>query len=86
MPGLAWARQAQPQQRGGAAAFGRPERRFFQTDHGYHDGIHIVAPDRTRPGFVPTPMIASNRAFGGTHGRRLFTAATKLLLAIDPIG
>lgn len=76
-------------------------RLFYQTDHGYPDGfavdprgwvwttaadgIHVVAPDRTRLGFIPTPMTASNCAFGGAHGRRLFIAATKLLLAIDLI-
>ena len=74
-------------------------RLFYQTDHGYPDGfavdgrgwvwttaadgIHIVAPDRTRLGFIPTPAITSNCAFGGPGGRRLFIAATKFLLAID---
>ncbi len=74
-------------------------RLFYQTDHGYPDGfavdrrgwvwttaadgIHVVAPDRTRLGFIPTPAIASNCAFGGPDGRRLFIAATKFLLAID---
>ena len=74
-------------------------RLFYQTDHGYPDGfavdprgwvwttaadgIHVVAPDRTRLGYIPTPMTASNCAFGGPGGHRLFIAATKLLLAID---
>ena len=77
-------------------------RLFYQTDHGYPDGfavdrrgwvwttaadgIHIVAPDRTRLGFIPTPAIAANCAFGGPDGRRLFIAATKFLLAIDLLG
>ncbi len=74
-------------------------RLFYQTDHGYPDGfavdprgwvwttaadgIHVVAPDRTRLGYIPTPMTASNCTFGGPAGRRLFIAATELLLAID---
>ena len=74
-------------------------RLFYQTDHGYPDGfavdprgwvwttaadgIHVVAPDRTRLGYIPTPMTASNCCFGGPAGRRLFIAATELLLAID---
>lgn len=77
-------------------------RLFYQTDHGYPDGfavdprgwvwttaadgIHVVAPDRTRLGYIPTPMTASNCTFGGPGGRRLFIAATKLLLAIDLLG
>ena len=77
-------------------------RLFYQTDHGYPDGfavdrrgwvwtsaadgIHVVAPDRTRLGFVPTPMTVANCTFGGPDGRRLFIAATKLLLAIDLAG
>ena len=74
-------------------------RLFYQTDHGYPDGftvdprgwvwtsaadgIHVVAPDRTRLGYIPTPMTAANCTFGGPGGSRLFIAATKLLLAID---
>lgn len=74
-------------------------RLFYQTDHGYPDGfkvdergwvwttaadgVHVVAANRTRLGFIPTPKTASNCAFGGTDGRRLFIAATDLLLAID---
>ncbi len=50
------------------------------------DGIHIVAPDRTRLGYVPTPAVAANCAFGGQGMRRLFIAATDLLLAIDLVG
>ena len=76
-------------------------RLFYQTDHGYPDGfavdergwvwttaadgIHVVAPDRTRLGYIPTPMTTSNCTFGGPANRRLFIAATKLLLAIDLI-
>ena len=74
-------------------------RLFCHTDHGYPDGfkvdqrgwvwttaadgIHILAPDRMRLGFIPTPAVCSNCAFGGDGGRRLFIAATNLLLAID---
>ena len=47
------------------------------------DGIHIWSPQQERLGFVPTPAVASNCALGGTHGRRLFIAATRYLLAID---
>ena len=72
------------------------------TDHGYPDGfkvdpsgwvwttaadgIHILAPDRMRLGYVPTPAICSNCAFGGDGMRHLFVAATDLLLAIDLVG
>jgi gluconolactonase len=72
---------------------------FCHTDHGYPDGfkvdprgwvwttaadgIHVLAPDRARLGFIPTPTVCSNCAFGGDGGRRLFIAATDLLLAID---
>ena len=77
-------------------------RLFYQTDHGCPDGfavdprgwvwttaadgIHVVAPDRTRLGYIPTPMTASNCTFGGPGGGRLFIAATKLLLATDLLG
>ena len=72
---------------------------FCHTDHGYPDGfavdprgwvwttaadgIHILAPDRTRLGYLPTPTVCSNCTFGGTGMRRLFIAAINLLLAID---
>ena len=72
---------------------------FCHADHGYPDGfkvdargwvwttaadgVHVWSADRRKLGFVPTPMIASNLAFGGPEGRRLFIAATKYLLAID---
>ena len=75
---------------------------FCHTDHGYPDGfkvdargwvwttaadgIHILAPDRTRLGYIPTPSICSNCAFGGDGMKRLFIAATDLLLAIDLVG
>ncbi len=72
---------------------------FCHTDHGVPDGlkvdprgwvwttaadgIHVLAPDRTRLGFIATPQISSNCAFGGPGMRRLFIAATEQLLAID---
>lgn len=72
---------------------------FCHTDHGYPDGfvvdargwlwtsaadgVHIWSADRRKLGFVPTPAVASNVAFGGPGGRRLFIAATRYLLAID---
>ena len=72
---------------------------FCHTDHGYPDGfkidargwvwtsaadgVHICSPDRRKLGFIPTPVVASNLAFGGVGGRRLFIAATTYLLAID---
>ena len=72
---------------------------FCHTDHGYPDGflvdergwiwttaadgIHICSAERERLGFVRTPAVASNCALGGSHGRRLFIAATQYLLAID---
>ena len=75
---------------------------FCHTDHGYPDGfkvdprgwvwttaadgIHILAPDSTRLGYIATPAVCSNCAFGGPDMRRLFIAATDLLLAIDLAG
>ena len=72
---------------------------FCQADHGYPDGlavdargwlwvaaadgVHVWSPDRSRLGFIPTPVTASNVTFGGGDGRRLFIAATNYLLAID---
>jgi sugar lactone lactonase YvrE len=50
------------------------------------DGIHILAPDRTRLGHMPAPTVCSNGTFGGEGMRRLFIAATNLLLAIDLAG
>ena len=50
------------------------------------DGVHVLAPDRTRLGFVATPQTSSNCCFGGPGMRRLFIAATGLLLAIDLCG
>jgi len=74
---------------------------FCHTDHGYPDGfavdargwvwttaadgIHVIAPDRTPLGYIPTPSVCSNCAFGGPGMKRLFIAATKYLLAIDLI-
>lgn len=75
---------------------------FCHTDHGYPDGfvvdergwvwttagdgIHVIAPDRTPLGYIPTEQVASNCTFGGPGSRRLFIAATDMLLAIDLIG
>ena len=75
---------------------------FCHTDHGYPDGfavdargwvwtsaadgVHIWSADRRKLGFVPTPAVVSNCAFGRADGRRLFIAATQYLLAIDLIG
>ncbi|MGH8209280.1 MAG: SMP-30/gluconolactonase/LRE family protein [Steroidobacteraceae bacterium] len=74
---------------------------FCHTDHGYPDGfvvdgrgwvwttagdgIHIIAPDRTPLGYIPTPTVCSNCKFGGPGMTRLFIAATNYLLAIDLI-
>ncbi|WP_216851060.1 SMP-30/gluconolactonase/LRE family protein [Acidisphaera sp. L21] len=44
------------------------------------DGVHIIAPDRTPLGYIPTQSVATNCAFGGN---RLFITATDTLLAID---
>ena len=49
------------------------------------DGVHIWSADRCKLGFIPTPAVASNLAFGADE-RRLFVAATKYLLAIDLTG
>ena len=72
---------------------------FCRTDHGYPDGfavdrrgwvwttsgdgIHVFAPDGLRLGFLATPEVCSNCAFGGPDMTRLFIAAKKYLLAID---
>lgn len=72
---------------------------FCHTDHGYPDGfvvdargwvwtsaadgVHVWSAERRKLGFIPTPAIVSNVAFGGADGRRLFIAATQYLLAID---
>ena len=72
---------------------------FCHTDHGYPDGftvdprgwvwttaadgIHVLAPDRTKLGYIPTPAVCANCTFGGDGMRRLFIAATGLLLSID---
>lgn len=72
---------------------------FCHTDHGYPDGfavdergwvwttagdgIHVIAPDRTRLGYIPTSTVCSNCAFGGLGMTRLFITATEYLLAID---
>ncbi len=74
-------------------------RLFCHTDHGYPDGfavdargwvwttaadgIHVIAPDRTPLGYIPTSSVCSNCAFGGPDMKRLFIAATGFLLAID---
>jgi gluconolactonase len=81
----------------GGALSGR--RFFCHTDHGCPDGfkvdargwvwttaadgVHIWSSDRRKLGFIPTPAVASNCAFGGADGRRLFVTATQYLLAID---
>lgn len=72
---------------------------FCHTDHGYPDGfavdargwvwttaadgIHVIAPDRTPLGYIPTSSVCSNCAFGGSDMTRLFIAATEYLFAID---
>jgi gluconolactonase len=72
---------------------------FLQTDIGVPDGfkvdrrgwvwttsgngIHIYDETAKKLGFVPTPQVCSNCAFGGADGRRLFIAAERYLLAID---
>ena len=47
------------------------------------DGVHVWSATREPLGFIPTPSVASNCAFGGADGRRLFIAATDQLLAVD---
>lgn len=82
---------------GDGALYGR--RFFCRTEHGVPDGlkvdprgwvwttagdgVHVLAPDGTRLGFIATPQVSSNCAFGGPGMRRLFIAATDRLLAID---
>lgn len=74
-------------------------RLFYHTDHGCPDGfavdrrgwvwttaadgIHVLAADRTRLGYIPTPAVCANCKFGGRNNTRLFIAATQYLLAID---
>jgi gluconolactonase len=47
------------------------------------DGVHVWSPAGEPLGFIPTPSVASNCAFGGEDGRRLFIAASEHLFAID---
>lgn len=77
-------------------------RLFCHTDHGYPDGfvvdrrgwvwtsaadgVHVWSAARERLGFIPVSQTVSNCCFGSLDGKRLFIAATKLLLAIDLIG
>lgn len=77
-------------------------RLFCHTDHGYPDGfavdqrgwvwtsaadgVHVWSAERERLGFIPVSQTVSNCCFGEPHGKRLFMAATKALLAIDLIG
>ena len=77
-------------------------RLFCHTDHGYPDGfavdrrgwvwtsaadgVHVWSAARERLGFIPVPQTVSNCCFGGPDGKRLFMAATTLLLAIDLLG
>ena len=72
---------------------------FCRTDHGVPDGflvdgrgwvwttagdgLHIYAEDAVRLGYLPTPTTASNCAFGGSDGQRLFITAETHLYAID---
>ncbi len=72
---------------------------FWQADHGCPDGlvvdargwvwttagdgVHVIAADRTRLGFIATPQVSANCCFGGKGMRRLFVAASGDLLAID---
>ena len=72
---------------------------FYHTDHGCPDGlavdrrdwvwttagdgIHVIAPDRTPLGYIPTSSVATNAIFGGKGSNRLFITATDTLLAID---
>lgn len=47
------------------------------------DGIHVLDPGGTELGRLLLPEEASNCAFGGRDGRRLFITATSTLWAID---
>jgi gluconolactonase len=47
------------------------------------DGVHVWSPDRRKLGYIATPSVAANCAFGGPDGGRLFITATQYLLAID---
>lgn len=47
------------------------------------DGIHVVDADGTLLGRIPVPEVASNCAFGGEDGKRLFITASTSLYAID---
>ncbi|WP_156841900.1 SMP-30/gluconolactonase/LRE family protein [Novosphingobium aquimarinum] len=84
--------------RGGALS---NRRFFCHADHGYPDGfaidarswvwasaadgVHVWSAQREKLGFIPTPTVVSNCAFGGESGQRLFIAASSFLLAIDLI-
>ncbi|WP_336487200.1 SMP-30/gluconolactonase/LRE family protein [Methylobacterium nigriterrae] len=47
------------------------------------DGVRVYDPDGTWLGRIATPRAATNLAFGGTAGRRLFVAAGGAIHAID---
>ena len=46
-------------------------------------GVHVIAPDGTELGRIPTPKPVGNVTFGGRTGRTLFICATDTLFAID---
>jgi gluconolactonase len=47
------------------------------------DGIHVLDPSGTELGRIVLPQTASNCAFGGPDGQRLFITATSTLWSID---
>jgi gluconolactonase len=47
------------------------------------DGVHVIAPEGTELGRIPTPKPVGNVTFGGRDGRTLFICATDTLFAIE---
>lgn len=46
-------------------------------------GVQVYTPDGARLGRIPVPGTASNCAFGGADGSRLFVTAGECVWAID---
>ena len=47
-----------------------------------YDGVHVVAPDGARIGFVKLPEACANLCFGGEKGNRLFMTASQSIYSL----
>ena len=48
-------------------------------------GVHVLAPDATHLGVIPTPEKSTNFCFGGPDRRTLFITASTSVYAIDTL-